>query len=136
MISVRGTPPKYRNEFFQAPDETLGRLPPDHFAVAFARMAQNDPEQMGPLPFAVHYHPRALAKIHLSFGSRLHFHPHKRHRLDLPQVPHEPFDRLITANESMVAHQVLIYTLSTQPNRHRRLNLWQPRLAKALATGR
>ena len=52
----------------------------------------------------------------LGFGSRLHFHPHKRHRLGLPQLPHEPFDRLIAAREPVVAHQVLINPLSTQPD--------------------
>jgi transposase len=120
---------------FQTPDETLGRLPPDYLTVAFARMAQNDPKQMGPLPLAIHYDPCALAKIHLGFGSRFHFHPHKRHRLALAKLPHKPFYRLITADESMVADQVLINALGTQAHHYRRFDLGQMRLAKALATG-
>jgi len=89
-------------------------------------MAQDDPKQMWPLPFAIHQHPRALAKIYLGFHARLHLHPHKRHRLGLPQLPHEPFNRLITASEPVLAHQVLINPLGTQPNRYRRFNLWFP----------
>ena len=118
-----GNPAEVTERIFQTPDEALGRLLPDHFTVAFARMAQDNPKQMRSLPLAVHHHPRALAKIHLGFGSRLHLHPHKRHRLGLPQLPHEPFDGLITAGETVVAHQVLINPLGAQPDRHRRFNL-------------
>ena len=89
---------------------------------------------MRPLPFAVHRHPRALAKIHLRFATRLHFHPHEGNRLGLAQLPHEPFDGLITATEPVLANQVLINALRTQPDRHRRFNLGQPRLAKTRPT--
>jgi hypothetical protein len=98
-------------------------------------MAQNDPKQMGPLPFAVHHHPCALTKIHLSFGSRLYFHPNKRDRLCLPKMPDESFDRLITANEAVVADQILVDALGAQADHNSRFNLGQMRLAKALATG-
>ena len=98
-------------------------------------MAQDDPKQMGSLPFIIRHHPSSLAKIHLRFHARLHLHSHKRHRLGLPQLPHEPFDRLITATEPVFTHQVLINPLGTQPNRHRCFNLWFPRQAKTLPTG-
>jgi hypothetical protein len=38
---------------FQTPDEALGRLLPDDFTVALARMRQDDPKQMRPLPFFI-----------------------------------------------------------------------------------
>ena len=69
---------------------------------------------MRPLALAVHHHPCALTKIHLRFGSRLHLHSHKRDRLTLSQLPHEPFDRLIAATEPVLAHQILIDPLSTE----------------------
>ena len=112
-----GNPAEVTKRIFQTPDEALGRLPPDHFAVALARMAQDDPKQMRSLAFAVHHHPRALAKIHLGFGSRLHLHPHKRHRLGLAQLPHESFHGMITAGETMVTNQVLINPLGPQSRR-------------------
>jgi hypothetical protein len=73
-----------------------------------------------------------LAKIHLRFNPRLHFHPHERDRLGLAQVPHKSFDGLITASKSVVADQILINPLGAQPDRHRRFNLRLPRLAKTL----
>ena len=79
---------------------------------------------MWSLAFAIHHDPRSLAKIHLGFGSRLHLHPHKRDRLGLPQMPHESFDGLITARETVITNQVLINPLGTQPHRHGRFNLW------------
>ena len=121
-----GNPAEVTERIFEAPDEALSRLLPDHFAVAFARMTQDDPKQMGPLPFAFHQHPCPLTKIHLGFGSRRHFHPHKRHRLGLPQMPDEPFYGLITARESVLTNQVLINALGTQPDCHRRFNLRLP----------
>ncbi len=124
-----GNTPKVTERIFQTPDEALGRLPPHHFTVSFARMAQNNPKQMGPLPFAIHHDPRTLAKIHLRLGSWLHLHPHKRDRLGLTQMPHESLYCLITANESVVANQVLINALGTQPHGHRRFNLRRMRLA-------
>src|SRR2546425_12122599 len=99
-------------------------------------MAQNDPKQMRSLALALPYHPSALAKIHLRFGTWLDFHPREGNRLDPPQVPHEPFDRLITATEPVLTNQVLINALRTQSDRHRRFNLRQPWLAKTLATHR
>ena len=128
-----GHTPKIPKRIFQTADEALGRLSPHHLAVAFARMAQHHPEQMWSLALALHHHPRTLAKIHLRFGSRLHFHPYERDRLGLPQLPYKPFDRLITASESVVPDQILINPLGAQPHRHRRLNLRLPRQAGTLA---
>src|ERR1051326_6128587 len=96
-------------------------------------MAQNDPKQMRSLALALYDYPRALAKIHLRFGSWRDFRPSEGNGLDLPQVPQEPFDRLIAATEPVLANQVLINALRTQSGRHRRFNLRQPRLAKTLA---
>ena len=90
-------------------------------------MRQDDPKQMRALPFAVHHDPRALTKIHLGFGSRRHFHPHKGHRLGLPHMPDESFYGLVAANEPVVADQVLINALGTQPDRYRRFNPRQSR---------
>ena len=70
---------------------------------------------MGALALAVHHDPRTLPKIHLSLGSRLDLHPHKRDRLRLPQMPDESFDGLVAARETVVTNQVLINALSTQP---------------------
>jgi hypothetical protein len=72
---------------------------------------------MWPLPLAIHPDPGTLTKIHLGFHARRHLHPDERHRLGLSQLPHEPFDHLITATEPAVAHQVLINPLGTQPTR-------------------
>jgi len=90
---------------------------------------------MGALAFAVHHHPRTLSKIHLGLGSRFHLHPHKRDRLGLPQMPHESFDGLITARETVVTNQVLINALGAQPHPNRRFNPGRIRLAKTLTTG-
>src|SRR6266496_6595367 len=96
-------------------------------------MVQNDSKQMRSLALALRYHTGALTKIHLRFGTRLDFHPRERDRLDLPQVPHEPFDRLITVTEPVLTNQVLINALRAQSDRQSPFNLRQPRLAKTLA---
>jgi hypothetical protein len=49
------------------------------------------------------------------------------------QLRHKPFDRLITANESVVADQILINALGTQTHHNRRFDLGQMRLAQTLA---
>ena len=97
-----GHTPEMPKRVFQTADEALGRLSPHHLAIAFARMTQYHPEQVWSLSLTLHHYPGTLAKIHLRFGSRLHFHPYERDRLGLPQLPYKPFDRLITASESVV----------------------------------
>ena len=67
-------------------------------------MAQDDPKQMRSLPPALHQHPSTLAKIHLRFGTGFYFHPHKRHRLRLEQLPHEALHGMIAPGERMVAN--------------------------------
>ena len=86
-------------------------------------MAQDHAEEMGTLAFAVHLDPCALSKIHLGLGSRLHLHPQKGDRLCLPQMPHESFDSLVAARETVITNQVLINALGTQPHRHCRHDL-------------
>lgn len=79
-------------------------LAPNRFAVAFARMAQDDPEQMRTSAFAVLHHPRALAKIHLRLGSGFHFHPRKRHWLGLTHMAGPEFCEmpLLTHEEEII----------------------------------
>ena len=96
---------------FYTPKEAFGRLPPRHFAIAFARMAQHHPEQMRSFALAVRQDPGALSIIHLRLGSRLYFHPHKGHRLRLSPPPHEALDGIVTADKLMFAHKVLVKTL-------------------------
>src|SRR5580698_905219 len=98
-------------------------------------MTQDHAEQVRALAFAVHHDPSPLSKIHLSLGSRLHLHPHKRDRLCLPQMPDESFDGLVAARETVITNQVLINALSTQPHLNRRFNLGQVRQAKTLSAG-
>jgi len=70
---------------------------------------------MRPPPFAFHHHPRALAKIHLGFLPRLHFHPHKGHGLRPLPLPHEALHRIVTTGKLMFGHQILIEALGRQP---------------------
>jgi hypothetical protein len=98
-------------------------------------VAQDHPEKLGALAFAVHHDPRTLPKIHLSLGSWLDFHPHKWDRLCLPQMPDESFYGLIAADETVITNQVLVNPLGTQPHPNRRFNLRRMRLAKTLTTG-
>jgi hypothetical protein len=128
-------PAEVAETVLQATDEALRGLPPHHFAIALARMAQDHTEQMWALAFAVHHDPCTLPKIHLHLGSRFHLHSHKRDRLSLPQMPDESFDGLIAADESVITNQILIDALGTQPHPNRRFNLGQVRQAKTLATG-
>ena len=92
-------------------------------------MAQDHPEKMRPLPFALRQHPCPLAKIHLGFGPGSHFHSHKGHGLPLQQLPHEPLDGMITTAERMLTNQVLIDPLGREPRRYRRFNDRRQRLA-------
>src|SRR5262249_59262532 len=96
---------------------------------------QDHPEVVWALAFTVHHNPRTLPKIHLSFGARLHLHPHKRDRLCLAQMPDESLYGLVTARECVLTNQILINALGAQPHRHRRLHLRRMRQAKTLATG-
>ena len=118
---------------FETADEALGRLLP-HFAVSLARMRQDDPEQMRPLAPTVNPNPRPLTKIHLRFLPGSHFHPHKRHGLRLAQLPRKPFDGVIAAGVTVVAHQVLIDPLGRQASPQALFNPLPPRLT--LAAGR
>ena len=81
-------------------------------------MAQDHAEQMRAFTLAVHHDPSALPKIHLCLSSRLHFRPHKRDQLCLPQMPYESLYGLIAAGKAVLTNQVLIDALGTQAHCH------------------
>src|SRR5664280_755613 len=63
---------------------------------------------MGTAPMPVLDHPRPLAEINLCLLSGLALHPPKRQWIGLFQLPHEALDRIVTADELLLAHQILV----------------------------
>ena len=114
---------------FQTAYEALGRLPPRRFAVALARMTQDDPIQVRPSPFAVCHHPGTQAKIHLRFNSRLDFHPTKGPFPSRLEPAHKPLYRVVAAGKLVFSNQVLVEALCRQTSLQPLLNEVTPRLA-------
>src|SRR5438309_5421896 len=65
-------------------------------------------------PVSLLDHPSPLAKIDLGLLPRLTLHPPERQGMGRVQLPHKTLHRIIAANELLLAHQVLINSLSGQ----------------------
>ena len=92
----------------QTTDEVIGGLAIDRFRVAFAAVAEHDPQQVRPTTTTVLIHDRrGLAKVHLSFRAGLAFQSPKRQLLRRPQMPHEAFHAVVAMRKIMVIRQVL-----------------------------
>src|SRR5437016_5033885 len=96
----------------QAPDEALGCLSPNRFAVALTRMTQHHAEQVRSPAFFILDHPSALSEIHLQFLPWLNLHATKRQLHDRFQPPHKTLHRIIAARKFSLGHQVLVNALS------------------------
>ena len=100
-------------------------------------MTQDDAKEMGPFALSLLVdNPGTLTEINLNLVSRLAFHPAKGQRPGLHQTMNKPFDRLVTAAELMVRHQVLINTLSREIAVHRQLDSLPPFFTQAFAASR
>ena len=84
---------------------------PDRFAVALARMTENDAEDMRPLALALDHDPGSLAKVHLHLRAGFTFHPPPRQRRGRTQAPDKALHRLIAADELDLRDQVLVNPL-------------------------
>src|SRR5207248_7729776 len=92
----------------QTPDEVLGRLLPDHLAVALAGVGQHDPEEPGPLPFpTLHLHPGAFAKINLALDGWGRFHSSERGWVQGSQLPDVALDALVAAQVPVFGPEIL-----------------------------
>jgi hypothetical protein len=129
-------PAEKTQRIFQATDERLRVLPPDHFAVGFAGVTEHRPKQMRPAPLAVFLHPRALAEVHLQFVGRPALHPSKRDSGLGLESAHDAFHRLIAAREAVLGAQILMDAFGREPLEQPRLDGPPPRFAGTLAAGR
>src|SRR5688572_14723929 len=69
---------------------------------------------MGAAPVSVLHHPSTLAEINLRLVSRLTLHSPERQWMGRCQLAHKTLHRIVAANKLMLAHQVLINSLSGQ----------------------
>lgn len=131
-----GDTAKAAEGIFQTPDELLSILTPEHFAVAFARVAQDDPQQMRTASAArVVHNPGSLTEIHLRLFPGRNFPPAKRQFAHQAQTTDESFDRSVVACEGATRDQILIDALRGQTLFHGRFNRAPVRLALAASTG-
>ena len=128
-----GNPAEITESVLQAANEIFRRLPPDHFAVSLAGVAEHDAEEMRPAPLAVFDDPGPLPKIDLDFMTWRTFHPAKRQRQTRSQTAHKALHRLVAAAKLMVGHQVLVNPLRREPLFQSLGNLLRPSLASALS---
>jgi hypothetical protein len=92
----------------QATQEVVGRLAIDRLAVRLPRVAQHDPEQMGPSPLAFRCdHRRGGAKVNLGLGAGLTLHPSEWQRRGLLESPTEALDAVVAAAEATLGLQIL-----------------------------
>src|SRR5665213_783030 len=122
---------KMPERVFQAPDEGLGRLPPDHLGVALARMAEDGAEQMRPSPVVVLDHPSACPEVDLHLLARGTLHPPEWQVTLGGVAPDEPLNRLVAALEAVVADQVMVDPHGRETPAHGILDHRAPRLAAA-----
>jgi len=105
--------PKVKEGVLEAPDERFGGLPVHRLAVGFARVAQDDAEEVGAAPLAVRsLHRGTAAEVDLRFLPRLALHASKGQRTRRSQPPHKPLHRLIAALKAVLTPQVLLPILS------------------------
>ncbi len=99
----------------QAADQFVGRLAIDDFAVAFARMAEEDSQDMGSSALSVltnDWSPRA--KVDLSFFARSNFDAPKRKWCAALQFRNKATHAVILALKAMFLDEILIDPLSCQ----------------------
>jgi hypothetical protein len=115
----------------QAPDEVLGRLSPDDFAVGLSGVAQHDAEQPRPasLAFLVD-HRRRAAEVDLGLFARADVQTADRQRIGLPQALQKPTDARIAGGELMIVANILEDPHPAEPL----LKLGQDHLPKWLAS--
>ena len=92
-------------------------------------MTEHDPEDVGPLTFALDFDPSPFAKIHLHLHARFTFHAPPGQRRRGSQTPDEPLHGLIAADELILSDQILVNPLRRQPLFQRLGNLLLPKLA-------
>ncbi len=99
-----GHAPKITKRIFQTPDEVLGGLLPDRFAIAFTRMTEHDPKHVGSLALARDFNPCPFAKIdlHLQAGFTFHAPPGQRRRSS--KASDKPLHGLIAADEPILSN--------------------------------
>src|SRR5258708_709903 len=100
---------------FQATDEHVGALTPDHLRITLPGMAQDAAEQMRPSSSAFLDNPCAAAEVDLKLLAGGALHPAKR-RVDGGRDPTgEALDRLIAAVETVVGDKILVDPFERQP---------------------
>lgn len=104
----RGHAAKVPECVFQTPHKRVRGLAPDNLGVAFAGVAENAAEQMGPSSSSVFDHPSPAAKVCLDLLTWGTLHPPERQVASSRAAADKALHRLISAAESMVADQVLV----------------------------
>ena len=90
-------------------------MSPEHFAVALARMTQDDTEEMRSTAFAeLVDHPGSLTEIDLGFLAGLTLPTAERKLLARAPLVDEAFDRRLVPSKGVACDQILIDPLSRE----------------------
>src|SRR5262249_43328597 len=128
-----GNSTKVSEGILQAPKECFGVLSKNRFAIGFAGIAQDDPEEPG-LGFSFWSdHRRGGPEVYLGFLCRLNLDAPNSLRVDLLEAADKSFDRFIRADEAHFLLEILVNALRAQTTLSLLFNQLCVRIAEAFS---